>query len=354
MKTRRAFLFNGAVNLAAILAGGSLVLNGKEQFKKAVKNLEGQQEHVPENLQAESKKYTIDDGADFAVGGTLGFITKKNIEAKIELRQKSKESDRVNEELISLASKLQKLEKTDLPGIERILKEFIRKEGITYEADNNADSVTSIRNLFGAILIHVDAYKKAVQSFLEELKMLRGAIVDPFTKQLQNTAVDAAAQELFINVLRGDKLVECVRTFVIKALHSDATGEKIGKKTVSCLADINPISEAGVVAFKKAVTDILESSPFKEALSETMCTAIIEYNIADKLVSALISKFKISIKDNDPDLIALKNALAESIKCEKASSTLNDAVYNALSDPNIIKRFVQILQRLVAKKSLNE
>lgn len=360
MQTRRAFLFNGVTNFATFVAGGSLVVAGKEKVKEVVKNynedlnVEKLQAQESENLAIVPKEHTsrvglpnitVNHATDFTLGGVLGLAVKKVIMGSIKLK-------RVNKELSSTVSKLQQLEKNDLPGIEKTLQEFVRNEGIRYEASKDSNIVESIQHLLGAILIHISSHNKAVQPFLEELQKLRIAFSQPFTEQLQSGGdVSAATKGAVIEVLRSDKLTEYLVTVVVRALQNSGAGEKIGKNTVDSLAQKDLISDDGVIALKQTITSVFKSNSFLEALTYAISTEITEYDTADRLVKALLRKFKNGLQDNDPDLVALRNALATALKSEGVSEKLNAAVCNAVADPTIAKELVTALIKFLGEKS---
>ncbi len=333
MQTRRVFLFNGLVNLATFTVSGSLVMAGKEHIKEEVKPNEGPGQQESENPALIPKKHsdkvrlpsnTVNHAADFALGGTLGLVVKKVIE-------KSTKLNRVNKELSSIISKLQKLENNDLPGIERTLKEFVEKEGIRYETRNSSNSIGSIVSLLDAILIHVNSYKKATQPYLEELQKLRIAFAGPFIEQLQNVGnVDAATREAAIQVLRSDKLIEYLATTIVNALQSTGAGNGIGINIASSLEGKDLLSNDAVIALKQVVIEVMRSNQVREALGYSIGANITEYDVAERLMETLLHRYKISLQDDDPDLIALKKAIAEALKKEDVSKKLGDA-YTELS-----------------------
>ena len=343
MQTRRAFLFNGLVNIAAFATGGTLAVNGKKQFKKAVKSLEGSQGHDTENPVTVPKESTVDAAADFVIGGVLGLVAKIAIEKSIELKH-------TNKGLSAVVSKLQQLDKNDLPGIERTLQEFVRKEDIRYETNKDSDRIKSISGLLEAILIHVDSQKKAVQPFLDELKMLRGAITEPFIRQSQSV-VDQAIKEASVESFKGENLKKYLGTTIINALQSSGAGEKIGKNAANYLEGINLVSEDGVTAAKLAVTEALGSDEIREAFKYGMSNEITEFDIAGRLMRALVHKYKISLQDDDPDLVAFKHKLAEAFESEGVSKNLSAAICAALADPNMAKELIKIRQQSLSEKS---
>ena len=319
MQARRAFLFKAALNSAAIATGGSLVVAGKEQVKEKI------DKQAP-------KEPPIGQAIDFAFGGTLGFVTKTAIQQSIGLIGLK----RVNKKLASAVSELQKLEKNDLPGIERTLKDFVAKEGIIYKPNQDCNLTESITGLLNAILIHVNARSKAVQPFLEELQGLREAIAQPFTKQLQSGGdVDAATRDAVIQVLRSKRLTEYLITVIVNALNASGAGEKIGTNTVNSLAKEDLISDDAVVALRETVVKVLKSEQFVEALQSSTSNVVFEYDIADKLAKAIARKFKTSL--NGMVLPALKEAL-------------NKAIDNSEVAKNLAEKVVEKLQQLLDKE----
>lgn len=307
MQTRRAFLFNGLTNLAIFTASGGLVTTGKTQVEKRVKdfnerrNITNQEPEHPAGL-------FINHVTDFALGGVLGIAVKKAIEKSIKLNG-------VNKQLSLTVGKLQKLENNDLPGIERTLKEFVRSEEIRYEARTNGNLVESIQDLLNAILIHVDSQNRSVKPFLDELQKLRIAIAQPFTEQLQDPSnMDAAVKEAIVQALKGDGLIAYLETTIVNALKNSGADKVMGKNAVSSLEERDLISDDGVAALKQAMIEVFKSPSFAEALNYSLCTNVTEYDTADKLMKALLRRFKISLQDNDPDLIALKDAIGEALK----------------------------------------
>src|SRR3989338_1813590 len=291
--TRRAF-FERIVDLAAIAAGGSLVINGKKQLKRL-------QEHIPENPIPVPEKFTIEDAVDVTLGGTLGFVTKKMIEKNINLKH-------TNETLSTVVSKLQKLEESDLPNIEGTLKEFIKKEDIAYTANSDSDLVISIRNLLDAILIHIDAHKKAAQPYLEELQKLRAALTQSLIEQLQHNSGDIA-KEGIIQASRTKEFTEYISTLFINALKADGIGEQIFKDIAKSIKGKDLLSAEGLAALRKSVADASGSKPVLEAATSALSSEIIEYNIIDRIVKIYLRKLKGSLQDNDPDIVAFKNLL---------------------------------------------
>ena len=316
MQTRRAFLVNGAVNLIAVAVGGTLVVTAKEQVKEKI------DKQIPEV----PKKPTISQATDFALGGTLGFITKKVIEKSIGLK-------RVNKELTSTVSKLQKLEKNDLTGIEKTLQEFVRNEGIRYEANKDNNLIDSITGLLNAILIHVNAQKP----YLEGLQKLGDAFAQPCAEVLLHDGnIDNAIQTANNEAFRGSRLAHYIEDIIIRAFERNGIGEEIGRRTVDSLAETVKectISDDIVIAFKQTITEALQSRPFIEAVTYAMSAGMTEYDIAYKLVRHLLQKFKISLKSNDPDIIALKDTIAESIKSKVVSKQLDAAVERVVGNP---------------------
>lgn len=349
--TRRAFLGD----LVTGATSGILIMAGVELAEDAVKKSNQNRNPAPkeelqrkeeENLAIVPKEYTdkvrlpiikVSHAAGFTLGGGLGVAAKKIIEAKIKLKQKDKELDRVNKELLATISELQKLEKTDLPGIERILKEFIRKEGIIYEADNDVSLVTSIRGLSGAILIYVDAHKKAVQPFLEEWQKLRDAIAGPFIEQLKRgVAIDAT--ETNRRVVTSDKIIAIIVDAVAVALKNDHVNAILGKNLAYSIAEQDLLSGDGIIALKESVAKILRGDPFTEALTDTACTAINEYDIVDKLANAIGNQFEVILQDNASSLVDLKDKL-------------NLALEDSGVPKELAEKFVNRLQKALSKKS---
>ncbi len=320
MQTRRTFLFDGLVGLATFTVSGGLVTAGKKQVEKRVKdfnerrNTTSQEPKHPE-VALKEHSISINHVTDFALGGVLGIAVKKVIEKSIKLNGASKQ-------LSLTVGKLQQLENDDLPGIERTLKEFVRNEGIRHEARNNGNLVESIQGLLNAILIHVDSQNRSVRPFLDELQKLRIAIARPFTEQLQDaTKMDAAVKEAIVQALKGDGLITYLETIIVNALKNSGADKIIGKNTISSLEERDLISDDGVAALKQAVIGVFKSPSFLEALNYSLCTNVTEYDTADKLMKVLLRRFKISLQDNDPDLIVLKSAIGEALKNGKPAKT---------------------------------
>ncbi len=306
MQTRRVFL-SGLINLATFATSGGLVVAGKEKGKVVLQEPENPAivlKEAPDTVN--SPVITFDRASDFTLGGVLGVAVKKVIEKSIKLKQ-------VNKELSATVSKLQKLEKNDLPGIKKTLEEFIEKEGIRYEANRDSNLAESILGLINAISIHVSSQNKSVKPFLEELQKLREAMAVPFTKQLQSGGeVDAATKGVVIEVLRGKKLTEYLETTVVNALKDSGVGDKIGKHTVNSLARVDLISDEGEVALRQTITKILGEPRFVEALTYTACYGVTEYGIVDDLIEALTKKFRTCLQDDDVEA-ALKKTLIDAI-----------------------------------------
>ncbi len=322
MQIRRVFVLNGLVNLAIFAASGGLVTAGKEQIERGVKNYNERRtttKQEPKHTEVVLKEpvelpININYVTDFAIGGLLGIAVKKVIEKNIKLNV-------VNKRLSSTISKLQKLENDDLPGIERTLQEFVRSEGIRYEARQNGNLIESIQDLLNAILIHVDSQNRSVKPFLDELQKLRIAIAQPFTEQLQDDSnIDAAVREAIVQSLKGNDLIKYLETTIVNALRNSGADKIIGKNTVSSLEKKDLINDDGVTALKQAMLEVFKSPSFIEALNYSLCANVTEYDTADKLMRALLHRFKISLQDNDPDLIALKDAIGEALKNRKISS----------------------------------
>ena len=256
-----------------------------------------------------------------------------------------------NKELSTTVSKLQQLEKNDLPGIEETLKEFIRNNGIRYAANKDSNLVESILGLVSAISIHVSSQNRSVQPFLDELQRLRTAFSQPFIERLQyGSDIDTATNQAVIQVLRSDKLVQYLETIVVNALQSSGAGEKIGKNTVDSLSQKDLLDDSGTAAFKQTLAETLKSKPVREALEYAVGNEMTEYGITTRIVKVLMHQFKTGLQDSDPELIAFKNALAEALKSEGVSKKLNDALCNALTDPNLAKEFAKVLQKPLSEK----
>lgn len=327
---RRSFLVNSAVNLTAVITGGSLVLVGKDQLKEKFDKQEPEAQ----------KKSLVNQTTDFALGGGLGFVAKKALEKSLKLKH-------LNKELSSTISKLQKLENNDLPGIEKILKDLIEREGIRYES-KSSDSVESISNLLNAVLIHVESQRP----YLEELRILRMTFAQPFADKLeQGVNFNAATNETMIHVLRSDKLTEYLATVITNALNVSGAGERIGKNTVDSLTKEDLVSDDGVRAFKQTVTKVLGSDSSEEALKYAMSSEIVECDTAGRLMNSLLRKYKTGLQDNDPDMIALKNLFAGALKDEAVSEKLTRAVCSVVADPNLAKEFAKRLLRAFSEKA---
>lgn len=311
--TRRDFFVKGSINLAAIAAGGSLVTVAKEQIKEKF------DKQAPEAT-------PVNQVTDFTIGGALGLTLKKVVEKSIQLKH-------LNKELSSTVSKLQKLEKTDLPGVERTLKDFVEKEGIIrYESNNNP--VESILGLLNAVLIHADSQKP----YLDELKKLRTVFAEPFANKLEHGGdLNTAMNEAMIHFLRSNKLTEYMVTVIINALNASGAGEKIGGNTIDSLVKENLVSRDGVAAFKETVTKALGSDSTKEALEYAISAEIIELRTAGRIMNSLLRKYKTGLKDNDPDMVALKGLFAKALTNATVPAELTRAVGNAVANPNSAK-----------------
>ena len=322
MQTRRVFLFNGLTNLATFAASGGLVAVGNEKAKEII---------VVEERPAPSGSpvITFDRASNFTLGGVLGVAVKKVIEKSIKSKQ-------LNKELSATVSKLQKLEKNDLPGIKSTLEEFVEKEGIQYHPNKDGDLVESILGLINAISIHVSSQNKSVQPFLEELQKLREAMAGPFTQQLQSgDNIDAALRQARLDVLRTEKLKDYLATTIVNALESSGVGDKIGKHTVDSLAKVDLISDEGEVALRQTITEIIRSKPFIDALAYTACYGVSEYGIVDDFIEALTKKIRTCLQDEDVEA-ALKK-------------TLTDAISDKGMADQLAQEFIAQLQRSLKK-----
>ena len=280
--TRRTFLLNGFINLATFTTGGTLLVVGKKKVGALFKGSSTQEPGA------------INDAADVVIGGVLGLAVKNIIETNIKLSL-------INKELSTTVSKLQKLESADLPGIKKTLEEFIKKEGIRYEANENADLSQVIAGLLNAILIYVDSQKP----FFDELKKLNTAFAQPFSHRLeQSVDMDSATQEAMMQVLRNDKLIEYLVTVVINELKSSGSSDEIGRNTIESLKNKDLVSPEGVAAFKQTVAEVFGRDSFKDALEYAVNAEVVEYDVADRLIKTLFRKLKISLSDTDPDVIA--------------------------------------------------
>ena len=344
MQTRRTFLLNSLTNLATFTVGGGLIIAGKEQIKEIATKLENPTTIPKEPTDKTTlPTITINHTTDFALGGVLGLAVKKVAVEIIKSKQ-------LNKELSSTVKKLQQLENTDLPGIKKALQEFVGNEDIKYEINKDSDLVQSILGLVDAISIHVNAHNKTIQPFLEELQKLRTALSQPFTEQLQRGGdVDIATKEAVIQVLRSDKFTECLETTVINALQKSGVGDDIGKHTASSLAQKDLVSDDGVIALQQTIVEVFRSRPFMEALSYAISAEITEYDIADRLMDTLLYKLKNSVQDDDADLVAFKNSLADVLRSEGVSEKLNTAVCKTLDDPNIARELIKVLQKSLLK-----
>lgn len=299
IQTRRAFLSN----LLAVLAGGGLTVGGKKQLKRVVEESQGSQEHHPDSSATVPKQHTIEDAADFTIGGTLGFAVKKAVDKSIDLKH--------TEEVLSYVTrKLQNLKELDLPCIERTLREFVRKEGIPYrEVDNNPDNpTTSIKNLLDAILIYADAQKP----YLDELRKLRVALTQSLLEQLQHNG--DIAKESIIQALGTKEFTEYISTLFINALKADGTGEQIFQDIVESIKGKDLLDDKGINALRQTVTDAFGSKSVLDALAYALSAVMIEYNMTDKLAKIYLRKLRGCLQDNDPDMAALKNLLVEALK----------------------------------------
>lgn len=347
MRTRRAFL----VDVATFFTCGGLVAAGKKGVKEAAKKLEEPKSAEPENHpivqnQTSLPVTIVEHAADFTLGGILGVAVKKIITQNIRLKG-------VNRERASILSKLQQLENTDLPGIEKILQEFVRSEGIRYEANNESNRVQSILRLLDVILVHVSSQSKATKPFLEELTRLREALAPHFVEQLKSGGdVNVATQEAVIQVLKSKELTNYLVGIVIQALESSGAGQKIGENTVKSFTKQDLVNEDGVIALRQTIVSVFQSNTFMEALAYAIGAEVTECDTGHRLVNALVRKFKDStVQDNDPDLIALRNAFAQALGSEGVSEKLNTAVCNAVGDANVARELVSVLQRSLGKKS---
>lgn len=345
MATRRAFLFNSLANLATFAASGSLVTVGKGRVNEVIHNYNQEVPPHPTNVQKKSEepqKQGLENPAiDFTLGGGLGVAIKKVVEKSIKLK-------RVNKELSSIVSRLQQLKDNDLAGMKEILQRFVNEEGIRYEANKDNDLIGSIRGLLDAILIHVTSQKKAVQPFLQELQELRKAIAPPFIKQLENGDTNAVIQQAGIEALRSGKLTEYLGTIVINALESDGAGKRIGKNIADSLEKRNLVSDDGVVALRQILIDIFKSKPFVTALTEASSIAVGEYGVADKLVDALVERFlDIRIREDDTNLVALKDALKKALESDNVAEALAEAICNYVSESDTAKDTVKALVQKV-------
>ncbi len=350
MQTRRAFLFNSAANVITFAASGSLVITGKEKAQEAIKNYK--QERTPPEVGLPI--ITVNHTADFALGGVLGLAIKKIVEQKMKLSQESIKLKQLNKELSSTVSKLQKLEDDDLPSIEKILEEIVRKKIIPYEVNKNSNTTESILGLLNAIFIYTDSQEKAVQPFIEEVQKLREAFTQPFTKQLQSdTDIDAVIKEAKIEALRTEKLIQYISTVTIKALDRDGSGEKMGKKLADSLLKQDLVNDAVITALRQTLIDVIKSSPFITAFTEAISTAVTEYGTAYKLVDSIVEEFQDSkIPDDDPCLLALKNGLKNALESDDVSKKLCEIVSNITSESDFVELFMQNLQKTLGRKQL--
>lgn len=321
MQTRRAFLSTVA-DLATFAVGGSLVSIGKDQISKDnqarnIANKGTEKQELENTNKIKPHVVTVNRATDFAIGGVLGITVKKAVE-------KSTRLNRVNKELSVTISKLQKLENDDLPGIEKTLKEFAQKEGIIHEtaSSNVAGSITS---LLDAILIHIKSYKEASQRYLEELQKLRTALSGPFIEQLRNDSnADAATKEAVVKALSSDKLTDYLGTAIVNALEKTGAGNRISTKIATSLEGQDLLSTDAIVALKQVVIEVMKSTEIKEAFQYAVGTNITEYDIAERLMRILLNKYKLSLQKDDPDLIALKDAIAKALQKEDVSKKLLD------------------------------
>lgn len=340
MQLKRVFLSNVLINLAIFAAGGSLVTAGKEQ----VKHLEGLQEPKRDTSKVALPAITINHTIDFALGGALGITILKVIAGSIKLK-------RIKKELSSTISKLQQLETNDLPGIKNALEEFVRSEGIRYEASENLSLTESTLHLIDTVSTHVSSHNKAIQPFLEELQKLRAAFAQPFIDQLQQGGdVDAATKDAVMQVLRSVRLTEYLETVVLNALQESGAGEKIGANTISSLIQKDLVGDGGVVVLRETIADVFKSKQIIEALAYAIGNQITEYNTADIIVRSLMRRSKDTSQNSDPDLVALRSALANAINSEGVSDKLNAAMHKVLADPSTVREFVRVLQKSLSTK----
>ncbi len=333
MQSRRVFLINSAANLTAFATGGTLTMFGKKELKQAVQDEPAEVINDQKQSSKSENPRTVfaNNAADFTLGGTLGILIKKVIEKSISLK-------RLNRDLSSVISKLQNLEKNDLPAIENALQIFVRSEGIN-ELPVSDDTVKSIQGLINAISIHVSSQSRAIQPFLVELQKLRVAMTQPFIEQLQSGGdINTATKGAVFEALRSNKLTEYLETTIVNALHNTGAGERIGKNTVESISKKDLVDEDGYVALRQTVTGILKGEEFTKAMSYATASAVTEYGIVDKLADALSDEFKVSLKDNEAAMTALKEALNKALGSNNVSATLAE-------------EFVSNLQRALHERS---
>ncbi len=357
MQTRRNFIVSGITNLTTFVMGGGLLAYGRENARHAVKNhnqgdipnIDPQQEDnviLPKEITNTIglPAITIDHAIDFASGGVLGVAATKIISSSFKLQK-------TNRELASNIKRIQQLEKKDLPGVEKTLREFVEKEGIAYceegvrtSRNKEDDLVEDIHNLLYVTLKHIDTEKKAVQPFIEELKAIRKTLAEPIVEQLTRAGSDGSiGRAAFIEVLRTNKLIEYWTSIILEALENNSTGRKIAKNTVGSLVGKDLVGEAGVSAVKQTVTNIFQGNNFSQKLDEAMSSTVGDTGFADGLLNTVGERLKNKgVKEDDPNVLALEGAVTNSLQGDSFKENLNRSIDNAISESDLPKELVEV------------